>query len=107
MIVYNSTPSRCRYAAFENARHQGRIKGLASFLADGDRSEAVVFRLRDLEASAKLEQTAIAEIEVRGRKPIALPSVAQIRELVGDLETASEPSPCAHARRSCKAGRSS
>lgn len=75
------------------ARHQGRIKGLVSFLADGDRSEAVVSSLRDLEASAKLEQTAIAEIEARGRKPIALPSVAHIRELVGDLETAVRAEP--------------
>ena len=40
-------------------RTEDRIKGLVTFIADGDRSEYIVTTLRDLEAQAKTERAAI------------------------------------------------
>lgn len=75
------------------ARTEKRIAGLVSFIADGDRSEAVVSGLRDLEAQAKEERVAIAAIEREVRKPIALPTPDQIRTIVGDVERAVSEEP--------------
>jgi DNA invertase Pin-like site-specific DNA recombinase len=67
-------------------RTEARIKGLVGFIADGDRSEAVVSGLRDLEAHARAERGTIAELELNGTKPIELPSVDKITARVFDLE---------------------
>lgn len=66
-------------------RTQVRIAGLVNFIADGDRSEAVVSALHDLEAQAKAEKAAIAEVRERAAAPIHLPSPDEIATLAFDL----------------------
>ena len=44
------------------ARTEGRIAGLIQFIAEGDRSDYVRVALRDLEAQAKMEKAAIADL---------------------------------------------
>lgn len=68
------------------ARTEARIQGLVSFIADGDRSDAVVKGLRDLEANARDERAAIAALENQGSTPISCPSPAEIATLVFDLD---------------------
>lgn len=88
------------------ARHEERIRGLVNFIADGDRSDAVVSALLDLEASAKSERAAITEIEQRARQPVNLPSVERVREMIGQIETAvtAEPTRAREALRTLLGG---
>ncbi|HEY3353169.1 MAG TPA: hypothetical protein VGQ83_07985 [Polyangia bacterium] len=67
-------------------RTNARIAGLVQFIADGDRSAAVVSGLHDLEAQAKAEKTAIADLELRAEQPIRLPTPEEIVELAFDLQ---------------------
>lgn len=60
------------------AEIEPRIHSLIEFIADGDRSEYVVSTLRDLEAQARTEKTAIARLQNRPRSPIPLPEVPQV-----------------------------
>ncbi|MCX5748040.1 MAG: recombinase family protein [Proteobacteria bacterium] len=69
------------------ARTDQRIRGLVDFIADGDRSDAVVSGLRDLEAQGRSERDAIARIEQDAAKPIELPNIDKIVGRVFDLET--------------------
>lgn len=55
-------------------RTEARIAGLLSFISDGDRSEYTIAALRDLEAQARTERAAIAELDARARRPVRLPS---------------------------------
>ncbi len=55
-------------------RTEERIAGLIQFIADGDRSEYVRAALHDLEAQAKVDKRAIAELEARATTAIRLPS---------------------------------
>jgi len=59
-------------------RTEDRIKGLVSFIADGDRSEYVVSTMRDLEAQAKAERAAIDRIQREAQQPLRLPSPDEI-----------------------------
>lgn len=68
------------------ARTEERIKGLVTFIADGDRSEYVVTTLRDLEAQARTEKAAIAELESRADSPIKLPTPDEVLQRVFDFE---------------------
>ncbi len=67
-------------------RTDQRIRGLVRFIADGDRSEAVVSGLRDLEAQARTEREGIAAIERDAGKPIELPNIDKIVARMFDLE---------------------
>ena len=75
------------------SRHESRIKGLVSYIADGDRSDAVTSGLKDLESAARQERDAISAIEARGRKPIVLPSIADVRAAVTNVEAAFDAAP--------------
>ena len=77
------------------ARTEDKIRGLIDFIAQGDRSEYVVSTMRDLEAHAKQEKAAIAELVRQARKPIALPSLAELTSSVGDLDALLEEDPIA------------
>ena len=59
-------------------RTDDRIKGLVSFIADGDRSEAVVSAMRDLEVQAKTERAGIERIQREAQEPLRLPSPDEI-----------------------------
>lgn len=68
------------------ARTEHRIQGLVTFIADGDRSEAVVKALHDLEAQARDEKAAMAELERRASQPVRLPSPDEVLDRVFNLE---------------------
>lgn len=59
-------------------RTEDRIKGLVTFIADGDRSEYIVTTLRDLEAQAKTERAAIERVQREAQEPLRLPSPDEI-----------------------------
>ena len=63
-------------------RTEERIKGLVTFIADGDRSEYIVATLRDLEAQAKSERAAIDRIQREAQEPLRLPSPEEISAAV-------------------------
>ena len=77
-------------------RTEDRIKGLVTFIADGERSEYIVTTLRDLEAQAKAERAAIERLQQEAQEPLRLPSPDEIvaavfrfdAMLAGDPETA-------------------
>lgn len=62
------------------ARTEDRIRGLITFIADGDRSEYTVEALRDLEAQARTEKATIERIEQEARTPVRLPSPDFVHE---------------------------
>jgi molybdopterin converting factor small subunit len=62
------------------ARTEERIAGLIQFIADGDRSDYVRVALRDLEAQAKMEKAAIADLEARRSEAVRLPSIEETVE---------------------------
>ncbi len=68
------------------ARTEQRIKGLVSFIADGDESPAVRETLRDLEAQLTLDRSQLQGIKTRTSGPIRLPTEEDIKRLVFDLE---------------------
>lgn len=68
------------------ARTEQRIRGLVTFLADGDRSVYVVDALRDLEAQARSEKAALAELERRASIPLELPSPDFVLERLRALD---------------------
>lgn len=67
-------------------RTEDRIKGLVSFIADGDRSEYVVATLRDLEAQARTERAGIERLHREAQQPLRLPSLDEITRGVFDLD---------------------
>jgi DNA invertase Pin-like site-specific DNA recombinase len=77
------------------ARTEARIAGLVQFIADGDRSQAVVAGLHDLEAQAKTEREAITAIERQAQLPIRLPSPDDIMKVAFDLNTRLTRDPAA------------
>jgi site-specific DNA recombinase len=62
------------------ASTEERIAGLIQFIADDDRSDYVRVALRDLEAQAKMEKAAIADLEARRSEAVRLPSVEETVE---------------------------
>lgn len=68
------------------ARTEDKIRGLIEFIATGDRSEYVVATLRDLEAFARSEKAALAEIAQEANRPLRLPSIDEVTALATDLE---------------------
>lgn len=68
------------------ARTEARVRGLVTFIADGDRSEAVISGLRDLEAQARAERDAISALERDAARPIELPNMDKVLGRVFDLE---------------------
>lgn len=68
------------------ARTEKRIEGLVTFIAEGNRSDAVAKALADAEAQARDERAAIAELSRRATEPAQLPPVDAIVERVFDLE---------------------
>lgn len=67
-------------------RTEDKIRGLIEFIATGDRSEYVVSTLRDLEAFARSEKAALAELAEEANRPIRLPSIDEVTALAIDLE---------------------
>lgn len=67
-------------------RTEERIKGLVSFIADGDRSEYVVSTLRDLEVQAKADCAAIDRLHREAQEPLRLPSIDEITSAVLRLD---------------------
>jgi len=74
-------------------RTEQRIKGLVGFIADGDRSQAVVSGLRDLEAAAKSERAEIDRLVRESKEPLRLPSIEEVTRLVFDLEARAKQDP--------------
>jgi site-specific DNA recombinase len=68
------------------ARTEEKIRGLIEFIATGDRSEYVVATLRDLEAFARREKAALAELAQEANRPLRLPSIEEVTALATDLE---------------------
>src|SRR5215468_8372888 len=68
------------------ARTEEKIRGLIEFIATGDRSEYVVATLRDLEAFARSEKAALAELAQEANRPLRLPSIEEVTALATDLE---------------------
>jgi hypothetical protein len=58
-------------------RTEEKIRGLLAFIATGDRSEYVVATLRDLEAFARAEKAALAELTQEANRPLRLPSMSR------------------------------
>lgn len=67
-------------------RTEEKIRGLVEFIATGDKSEYIVSTLHDLEAQAKQEKAAIANIERDAATPIRLPTPEEVLRRVFDLE---------------------
>jgi uncharacterized protein YbjQ (UPF0145 family) len=68
------------------ARTEDKIRGLIEFIATGDRSEYVVSTLRDLEAFARSEKAALADLVQEAQRPLRLPSIDEVTALATDLE---------------------
>jgi hypothetical protein len=68
------------------ARTEDKIRGLIEFVATGDRLEYVVATLRDLEAFARSEKAALAELAQEANRPLRLPSIEEVTALATDLE---------------------
>ncbi|MFO0608955.1 MAG: recombinase family protein [Polyangiales bacterium] len=68
------------------ARTCQRIDRLTDIIADGERSEALLQKLRDLEAQARDERAMVAVLEKQAREPTRLPSVDHVLARVFDLE---------------------
>jgi DNA invertase Pin-like site-specific DNA recombinase len=75
------------------ARTVKRVQGLVVMQAEGDRSEYVSLARRDLEAQARSERAAIADLEARASEPVHLPTVQAVVERVLDLEAAFSQDP--------------
>lgn len=67
-------------------RTEEKIRGLIEFIATGDKSEYIVSTLHDLEAQAKQEKAAIAQVEREAATPIKLPAPEEVLKRVFDLE---------------------
>ena len=67
-------------------RTEQKIRGLVEFIASGDRSEYVVSTLRDLEAFARSEKAALADLVQEAQRPLRLPSIDEVTALATDLE---------------------
>lgn len=67
-------------------RTEEKIRGLIEFIAMGDRSDYVTSTLRDLEAFARSEKAALAELAQEADRPIRLPSLEEVAALASDLE---------------------
>lgn len=67
-------------------RTEERLAGLITFVANGDQSDYVRKAIVDLEAQAKTEKAAIADLRAASSKPIELPSPDAIVERSLDLE---------------------
>ncbi|MBI2395166.1 MAG: recombinase family protein [Deltaproteobacteria bacterium] len=67
-------------------RTKQRIQRLVQFVADGDDSAAVRSALRDLEAQARAETTALAALVADARAPIELPTPDQLLSKRVELE---------------------
>jgi hypothetical protein len=71
----------------DRSRQNGaRAPDTIEFIATGDRSEYVVATLRDLEAFARAEKAALAELAEQASRPLRLPSNDEVMALATDLE---------------------
>lgn len=68
------------------ARTKQRIDSLTDVIADGERSEALLQKLRDLEAQARDEKAAIEVLEQQARESMKVPSAEEMFARVFDLE---------------------
>ena len=68
------------------ARTEEKTRGLIEFIATGDRSEYVVATQRDLEAFARSENAALAELAEEADQALRLPSIDEVTALATDLE---------------------
>jgi hypothetical protein len=76
-------------AARADASHDRKLLRCTSpdvLVATGDRSEYVVATLRDLEAFARAEKAALAELAQEANRPLRLPSIEEVTALATDLE---------------------
>lgn len=83
-------------------RTEKRIGGIVVMQAEGDRSEYVASTRRDLEAQARDERAAIAELERAGSEPVRLPTVEEVVARVLELEAAFDRDPL-RGREGCAA----
>jgi hypothetical protein len=67
-------------------RTEEKIRGLIEYIATGDRSEYVISTLHDLEAFARAEKAALAELAEQASRPLRLPSNDEVMALATDLE---------------------
>src|SRR5262249_28650260 len=77
------------------ARAEARIQGLIGFIADGDKSDYIRTTLYDLEAQAKAEKAAIADLERQAAAPIPLPTPEEAQQRACDLEARLREDPVA------------
>ncbi len=75
------------------ARTEEKIRGLVNFIAQGDQSEYVVQTLRDMEAHARSEKAAIAQLKDDLTRPLRLPSLDEITDLVFNLDASLNTDP--------------
>ncbi len=76
--VERSTRSELKEHADRLARTEQRIHGLVRFIADGDDSQYVRGALKDLEAQAKTERTAISSLKEQASAPVVLPTPERV-----------------------------
>jgi site-specific DNA recombinase len=66
-------------------RTEDRIRGLVTFISDGDRSEYITLALRDLEAQAKADRAAIERLQREAQRPLPLPGPDEITRAAFDV----------------------
>lgn len=76
-------------------RTEDKIRGLIDFIAQGDHSDYVAETMRDLEAHAKAEKAAIANLESKAGEPLRLPSIDEVSDQVFNLDTGLMADPIA------------
>lgn len=67
-------------------RTEDRIHGLVKFIADGDESKYVRETLRDLEAQAKIDASAVEALKRELKSPVRLPTPEALVDRARDLE---------------------
>ncbi len=67
-------------------RTEGRIRRLVHFIAEGDDSKAIRSTLKDLEAHADAERTAIQNLREQASSPVTLPTSEAIISRAQDLD---------------------
>ncbi len=74
-------------------RTENRIARLVQFIADGNQSDAVRSALKDLEAQARADKTAVKALRAQASLPIELPGIDAIVERALDIQTIVDADP--------------
>lgn len=67
-------------------RTKERIRGLITFIADGDHSQNIRDTLRDLEAQARIDDDALQSLRALQKPPVQLPSPEVLLQRAHNLE---------------------